>query len=227
MLNRFWKWVGTFFAGLIAGLLLYLGIRSKSMPGAVKQGTKQATDDANKAIDAANAALDKSKEVIAHSEATLEEVRKRRKARQEKAAKLDSGAGKLLTIILLALLVGLYTGAVQAQDSVPESYEDLRAAYLNQVQVAAQWKQLYEEAEQDNITLEHEIETLQSHIKSQDELIASLRDTIAELKAWIAELYKTIANLSKSGLKMTVGALIKTDNGKLSANGVIVGVTWP
>lgn len=229
MWQRIRNWFIAFISGAVAAVLLYLGLRKPRVPTVIEKGTETAQKKAQDAIAQANEALAKSQQVVAESQTVLEAARKRRQARQERARRLDGGGGSLLTIIFLALLVILYTGTVHAQETVPvpESYDDLRAAYLEQVKLAAQWRELYQEAEADNLTLENEIERLQNHIKYQDEIIASLRDTIKELKDWIAELYKTIADLSRRGLKMTVGALFKADDGKISADGVIVGVTWP
>jgi len=244
----------------LGAVFAFFGLRRGKVPPEIAAKTKELSAKANEAINQAKQAvrradevLEKSQEVMKHVDGVVADVDKREAERQKRIRKLRGGSGSagLTTIILatvaLVLTLILMPAMIHAQTpepAVPDSYEDLKAAYLEQVQINAQWKakydacnaewsQLYDEAKADRDLLKNEIERLKNHITLQDEtikylrdIIASLNDTIASLNKWIQELYKTIGDLTKQGLEWSVGVVTKLTDGKVTVDGVQFGVIW-
>lgn len=261
ILKRIWGYVRKYAvpAGAALGaVFVFLGLRRGKVPPDITAKTKElavetkkAMTQAKQAIERADEVLGKSQEVIKHADDVVADVDKREAERQKRIRKLRGGGAGLTTIILatmvLVLTLILMPAVIHAQTPepvVPDSYEDLKAAYLEQIQINAQWKakydacnaewsQLYDEAKADRDLLKNEIERLKNHITLQDETIkylrdtiASLNDTIASLNKWIQELYKTIGDLTKQGLEWSAGVVTKLTDGKVTVDGVQFGVVW-
>lgn len=171
----------------------------------------------------ADAATKKAKETVDEAEITKKESEETRKTvadamanRKKKAAELKD---KVLPFILIVILLFVGTSNVMATDPVPSpSYEKLMASYLEAVDLADEYKALYEAAESDNEKLlvqleknEAAITSLQAEVTALSAMVNELNKLMAEKDAALADTNNTIKQMQVTLVTLEKGNTLLLD----------------
>lgn len=157
----------------------------------------------------ADAAKKKAKETVEDAETTKKESQETRKTvadamakRKKKAAELKD---KVLPFILIVILLFVGTSNVMATDPIPSpSYEKLMESYLEAVDLADEYKTLYEAAESDNELLLVQLEKNEAAITALQTEVTSLAAMVDELNALMAEKDAALADTNNTIKQMQV-----------------------
>lgn len=184
------KW-GLWVLGIFVTIV---GVISKINEARIRKQLRESSKESNKAsevVGRAEAILESSEEVVKSEEEKMAERKKR-------ASELAKRLSKLSIIIWVVIGTVFFTqSAVIAQDNS----DALMKKYLEAVEVAQQYKALYEEAQKSNETLLAQVKLLQDQVKS-------LISTIERLQKWIDELQSTILKmLGKKNISLTGGVI--------------------
>lgn len=171
MRERIKTWLAWFGAALLA--LLTLGLVGRRR---VERPMGQQVDDA---LEATKQATQRAADVIAEEKAAREE-------RLQKARELQDRLRRLPIILLVVL--GITLAAPVSAQQLPGDYEQLADLYLEAVEIAHQYKTLYEAAEASNArllaeldALRQQVETLQATVERQQALIERQQRSILGL----------------------------------------------
>lgn len=157
-----------------------------------------------KADDATNSAMntvEKAEETKKESEDARKTVAEAIAKRKKKAAELKDKVLPIIFIVLLLIGVGGFNVGAEPTTLSP-SYEKLMQSYLEAVDIADQYKQLYEEAETDNETLLLQLEKNEKTITDLQLEVINLTTIVDELKALIVEKDKQIADTNNVIIQM-------------------------
>lgn len=184
------KW-GLWILGILA---VISGILRKVEEARIRRQLREASKESARASEA----VGRAKEVLEASEEVVKSEEKKMAERKKKAAELAKRLDKLSIIIWVVIgTVLLAQSTVIAQDNS----DALMKKYLEAVEIAKEYKALYEEAEKSNETLLAQVKLLQEQVKS-------LLSTVERLQKWIDELQSTILKmLGKKNLSLTGGVI--------------------
>lgn len=184
-LKNAWGWIlsilGIVFAVLLGARRIENGRIKKRVDNIQKEAAKT-----HEAVGEAKAVLEASEKVAKDEEAKIADRKERAKKLADRLKKLNNGTFILMLVVGI-ILVGTIVVSAEAP-AVPKDYDTLLKYYLEAVDVAAEYKQLYEEAEASNKTLLNQVKLLQ-------EQVAKLTETIDKLQKWLDEMQATVMKL--------------------------------
>lgn len=140
-------------------------------------------------------ALESTREATQHAADVIAEERAAREDRLQKARELQDRLRRLPMILLVALSIAL-AAPVTAQQ-LPGDYEQLAQLYLEVVEIAHQYKALYEASEASNARLLAELDALRQQVES-------LTATVERQQALIERQQNSILGLL-GGLSLEAG----------------------
>ena len=177
MWSRIKSWLAALGGILLVALTGFmLGSRRRTRPHG---------PEVDRALEAANRAAGEAK-------ATIEQQRERMAERKRRAEDLARRLRALPFILLLALSSCLWSPAVSAQDTLPSDYDTLARLYLEAVDIAAQYKALYEDAERSNERLLAQLEALQRRVEELAETVRRQQELIERQQGTIMGLLRGI-----------------------------------
>src|SRR5690554_6825753 len=179
MRERIKSWLAWLGAALLA--LLTLGLVGR------RRAERPVGREVDKALEDTRAAAGRAGDVIAEETAAREERLKKAKALSDRLRRLP--------VILLALCLAL-AAPVSAQQ-IPGDYEQLADLYLEAVEIARQYRDLYEQAEASNARLLAELDALRQQVES-------LTATVERQQAMIERQQQSILGLL-GGLSLEAG----------------------
>src|SRR5690606_30806090 len=174
------SWLAWLGAALLA--LLTLGLVGR------RRAERPVGREVDKALEDTRTAAGRAGDVIAEETAAREE-------RLQKARELQDRLRRLPMILLVVL--GIALAAPVSAQQIPGDYEQLANLYLEAVEIAHQYKLLYETAEQSNARLLAELDTL----RRQVELLTA---TVERQQALIERQQNSILGLL-GGLSLEAG----------------------
>lgn len=180
MWERIKSWLAWLGAALLA--LLTLGLVGRRR---VERPAGRQVDDA----------LESTREATQHAADVIAEERAAREERLQKARELQDRLRRLPMILLVALSIAL-AAPVTAQQ-LPGDYEQLAQLYLEVVEIAHQYKALYEASEASNARLLAELDALRQQVES-------LTATVERQQALIERQQNSILGLL-GGLSLEAG----------------------
>ena len=180
MRDRLKSWLTWFGAALLA--LLTLGLVGR------RRAERPVGSEVDKALEDTRAAADRAGDVIAEETAAREE-------RLQKARELQDRLRRLPMILLVVL--GIALAAPVSAQQIPGDYEQLANLYLEAVEIAHQYKALYEASEASNARLLAELDAL----RRQVELLTA---TVERQQALIERQQNSILGLL-GGLSLEAG----------------------
>jgi len=180
MWARVKSWLAWLGAALLA--LLTLGLVGR------RRAERPVGREVDKALEDTRTAAGRAGDVIAEETAAREE-------RLQKARELQDRLRRLPMILLVVL--GIALAAPVSAQQIPGDYEQLANLYLEAVEIAHQYKLLYETAEQSNARLLAELDTL----RRQVELLTA---TVERQQALIERQQNSILGLL-GGLSLEAG----------------------
>lgn len=159
-------------------------------------------------------ALARTEQAVEHAGRVVEEERAKVEDRRKRAAELAKRLKRLPVVLLVAVSVGCLGPVASAQEApkpqppatkaqLPSDYDSLAKLYLEAVQVAAGYKQLYEEAEASNERLLQELETLWAEVQRLTQVVERQQRLIEAQQTTILALLRSVrltAGVSLQGL---------------------------
>ena len=180
MWDRIKSWLAWFGAALLA--LLTLGLAGRRR---VERPAGRQVDDA----------LESTREATRHAADVIAEERAAREERLQKARELQDRLRRLPMILLVVL--GIALAAPVSAQQIPGDYEQLAQLYLEVVEIAHQYKALYEASEASTARLLAELDAL----RQQVELLTA---TVERQQALIERQQNSILGLL-GGLSLEAG----------------------
>jgi len=149
MWDRIKSWLAWLGAALLALVMLGLAGRRR-----VERPAGRQVDDA----------LESTREATQHAADVIAEERAAREERLQKARELQDRLRRLPMILLVVL--GIALAAPVSAQQLPGDYEQLAQLYLEVVEIAHQYKALYEASEASNARLLAELDALRQQVES-------------------------------------------------------------
>lgn len=231
------KWWGLLVGGLIGFLVLLSKVKLSNVQKTVKD-SGEAVNKASEEIGKAKTVINQSEKVISESEKTINNAKRvvaDEEAKMAERKKKDRDLSKRLdklsffAIVILSSILFITSLSSAENNSTTLNYDDLMQKYLEAVDIAKQYQDLYREAEKSNETLLAQIKELTSQLernteqmKVQQDQIKSLMEVVSNLQKWIGELQNTIMKLLGKPVEISGGMTLRRDfDGRLTPEGFI------
>lgn len=156
--------------------------------------------------------LQRTEDAAARAGDVAADERAKQEVRRQRARDLDERLRRLpggpLSIILLAVSLTLFSPTVMAEApspppavNLPGDYESLVDLYLEAVSLAAQYRELYQQAEESNARLIAELEALRAEVQRLTQVVERQQQLIERQQRTILDLLR--------GVKVSVGLGVK------------------
>lgn len=174
------KWIGFIFLAIF-GILF--GLRRHQ-----ERQIRRRVDQIEREAEQATSIVEEAREIKRETEHILAEEERRAKERRQRAKELSDRLDKLMIIVVIIALGLIFGRPIFAAEAQLGDYDSLLKKYQEVVDIASQYKALYEDAERSN-------EILMAQIKALQAQIDSLTSLVERLQKWLDEMQQIVTKL--------------------------------